>query len=324
MPCYVKLFALWYVDTTEYDAFCATDVQDWRSQDLTEAVHVIGATGRTGLALCRALAADGQKMVAVVRNPTKWATCGVIGEARMADIDDAASLRRALSDARQVVSTVHARHSAQVMQAAPAARLVLLGSTRRFSRVADAHGSGVLEGERALLASGRHGVMLHPTMIYGGADDATVQRMAAMLRLMPVVPLPGGGRNLVQPIHRNDVVRAIRAALEQLSLDQRAPTPRVVVIAGPNPMSYAAFVQAVAHAAGIGRRLIIPLPVGPLVALSRLVSRLPGWPQARTDEIRRLAEDKAFDITDMVKFLGVTPIRFAEGLAHEFGQTQKT
>ena len=55
--------------------------------------------------------------------------------------------------------------------------------------------------------------MLHPTMIYGAQGEDNVQRLAALLRRLPFVPLPGGGRALVQPIHQDDVTRAIRAAL---------------------------------------------------------------------------------------------------------------
>ena len=35
---------------------------------MTEPVHVVGASGRSGLALCRSLVADGIPLVAVVRN----------------------------------------------------------------------------------------------------------------------------------------------------------------------------------------------------------------------------------------------------------------
>ena len=120
----------------------------------------------------------------------------------------------ALRDATSVVSTAHARHAAAVIAAAPPdARLIFLGSTRKFTRWPDAHGNGVLAGEAAFLASGRTGVMLHPTMIYGAAGEDNVRRLAALLRRLPVLPLPGGGNALVQPIHQDDVTRAIRAAL---------------------------------------------------------------------------------------------------------------
>ena len=79
-----------------------------------------------------------------------------------------------------MVSCAHARHTPAILAAAPElAALVLLGSTRKFTRWPDAHGNGVLAGEAALLASGRSGVMLHPTMIYGAQGEDNVQRLAS-------------------------------------------------------------------------------------------------------------------------------------------------
>lgn len=192
--------------------------------------------------------------------------------------------------------------------------MVLLGSTRKFTHWPDAHGNGVIAGETALLASGRSGVMLHPTMIYGAQGEDNVQRLAKLMRKLPVLLLPGGGKFLVQPIHQSDVTRCIRAAL-----DQPWPQPRSLVIAGPEPMAYADFARAVGVAAGLGRRWILPFPAGPMIFAARMAQHASRNPPVRPDEIRRLMEDKAFDIADMRQILGVEPIALAKGLAMTFG-----
>ena len=282
-------------------------------------VHVIGASGRSGSAVTRALLAAGVAVQPVVRDPARWQAAAVpphdlLAAPRMADLHDAAELRAALGDAARIVSTAHARTTPLLLAAAPAAaRLVTLGSTRRFSRFADAHGDGVRAGEAALLASGRGGVMLHPTMIYGAAGENNVQRLAALLRRLPVVPLPGGGRALVQPIHQDDVTRAILAAL---AIDW--PAPRALVIAGPAPLSYAAFVREVARAAGLPPPRIVPVPAALLMALAPLTAVLPFVPRIGIAEIRRLREDKGFDIAPMSATLGITPVPLAAGLARTF------
>lgn len=190
---------------------------------------------------------------------------------------------------------------------------MLLGSTRRFTRWPDAHGAGVIAGETTFLASGRSGVMLHPTMIYGAEGEDNVQRLAALLRLLPMVPLPAGGTALVQPIHQDDVTRAILAAI-----DQDWHGPETLVIAGPEPVRYADFVRAVAKAAGLPAPRIVTLPGRALLVFAPLVGRLPFLPRIRTEEVRRLMEDKAFDIGPMRTRLGITPIPLATGLARTF------
>lgn len=281
---------------------------------MIDTVHVIGASGRSGAALCRALIADNIAVVPVVRDAAKWAAQGIALAPRIADLADPAALRAALHDASAVVSTAHARHAAAVIAAAPPdARLIFLGSTRKFTRWPDAHGNGVLGGEAAFLASGRTGVMLHPTMIYGATGEDNVQRLAALLRRLPVLPLPGGGNALVQPIHQDDVTRAIRAALAL-----RWDGPHSIVVAGPAPLRYADFVRAVAAAAGLPPPRIIGFPLAPLIVAATLSRFLPLLPTIRPAEIRRLTEDKAFDIAPMRALLRVEPVPLEVGLARSF------
>jgi uncharacterized protein YbjT (DUF2867 family) len=265
--------------------------------------------------LCRSLRADGLAFVPVIRNPAAWAAVGIAEAPRVADIMDAQALQAVLADARCVVSCAHARHAEAILAAAPAdARFVFLGSTRKFTRWPDEHGRGVIAGERAFLASGRAGVMLHPTMIYGAEGEDNVQRLAALLRRLPVVPLPNGGRSLVQPIHQSDVTRCLRAAVEH-----EWAGPVAMVIAGPEPVSYADFVRAVAVAAGLRLPRIIAAPGALLLAVAPLVRVIPGLPRVRRDEIRRLLEDKAFEIREMRSILEIEPMTLSDGLGRSFG-----
>ncbi len=277
-------------------------------------MHVIGASGRSGLALCRALAGDGVTVVPVVRDAAKWRASGAADAPLIADLTDAATMRAALRGAARVVSCAHARFAPAVLDAGPPdARYIFLGSTRKFTRWPDAHGSGVQAGEAAFLASGRAGVMLHPTMIYGARGEDNVRRLAALLRRLPIVPLPGGGRALVQPIHQDDLTRCILAALA-IAWDG----PHSLVVAGPTPLPYTDFVRAVAHAAGLGQPRIVAIPAWPMMAAAALTAVLPLLPTVRPAEIRRLLEDKAFDSAPMIATLGVRPIPLADGLVRTF------
>jgi nucleoside-diphosphate-sugar epimerase len=281
---------------------------------MPDPVHVIGASGRTGLALCRSLLADGVAVVPVVRNAAKWDANGLAVTARLADLRAVDALRAALAGASRIVSCAHARHTPAIIAAAPPdATLVLLGSTRKFTRWPDAHGNGVLAGEAAFRQSGRTGVMLHPTMIYGAQGEDNVQRLAAVLRRLPVLPLPGGGRFLVQPIHQSDVTRCIRAALER-----RWDGPNSLVIAGPEATRYADFVRAVAAAAGLRKPFLLSFPAGPLILAARATRHVTAIPTVQPAEIRRLVEDKAFDIAQMRHLLGVEPVSLSQGLALTF------
>jgi uncharacterized protein YbjT (DUF2867 family) len=153
-------------------------------------------------------------------------------------------------------------------------------------------------------------------MIYGAEGEDNVRRLATLLRRLPVVPLPRGGRSLVQPIHQDDLTRAILAAVTTAWAG-----PHTLVVAGPEPISYADFVRAIARAAGLGQPRIIPISAGLLMALSPLTSHLPFLPRIEQAELRRLLEDKAFPVEPMIATLGVQPVPLEQGLARTFGAT---
>lgn len=273
--------------------------------------HVIGANGRSGAALTHALLARGTALIPIIRNPAAWFLHHPTP--RIAAIESPA-LSEALHDATNIVSCAHARHIPAILAASPpGAQFVFLGSTRKYTRWPDAHGDGVLAGERAFLAANCPGVLLHPTMIYGAQGEDNVQRLAALLRRLPIIPLPAGGRALVQPVHQRDLTAAILAAL-----DTTWSTPETLVIAGPTPLPYAGFTRAIARAAHLKPPRIVPIPPALLLALAPL-TRLPFLPTIRTAEIRRLLEDKAFDITPARAKLGFNPMSLDAGLALTFG-----
>ncbi len=281
---------------------------------MQEAIHVIGASGRSGAALCRALLADGKRVIPVVRSRARYAATRLPWSPAIADLTKPETLAGALLDATRIVSTAHARHARAVLEAAPPeAQFVFLGSTRKFTRWPDDHARGVIAGEAAFRASGRAGVMLHPTMIYGAQGEDNVRRLAALLRRLPVVPLPGGGRALVQPIHQDDVTAAIRAALEQ-----GWTAPQTVVIAGARPMTYAEFVTAVGTAAGLAPPRIVSVPASLLLAAAPITRALPFLPRISRAEIRRLLEDKDFDTGPMLTTLGLRTVPLDEGLRRTF------
>ncbi|MBS0995023.1 NAD-dependent epimerase/dehydratase family protein [Gluconobacter cerinus] len=280
----------------------------------TSTICVIGASGRSGSALCRQLIAQGRSVIAIVRSRGKLAPdlAEMCTAVRQADLTDPVALPIALEQADVVVNTAHARHLPAILLATRAP-VVALGSTRKFTRWLDDHGRGVLAGEAALKADGRPSILLHPTMIYGAQGEDNVQRLARLLERLPIIPLPGGGRSLVQPIHQQDVTRCVVAAID-LILGGKVSGPEVFVVAGPNAVPYRAFVRMILYFSGLGGRPIISLPTWFLIAAAHIMPHVPKLPTIAPEEIRRLLEDKNFDIAPMRERLGVNPMPLEIGL----------
>ena len=270
-------------------------------------VTVLAATGRLGQALLRRLGAEPDvTVIAVGRDRAKLAALEGV-ETRAADLADPAALVAALADAEIVVSCTNARFVPAILAALPASgveRLVMMGSTRCFSKVPDATATAVRDAEAALAASPIPSALLLATMIYGGGGGVT-ETLAAQLRRFPVLPLPGASA-LVQPIHIDDVAACLVAAIE-LPAAPGAP----IVIAGPRAMPYREMVRAVARAQGL-RVVLVPLPAALIGPAARSAARVGRFANA-AGTVLRLLEDKSFDISNMRERLRVEPRQFMSG-----------
>ena len=278
-------------------------------------IAVLGATGKTGRYLVAELCERGHAVTAIGRSEVRLARLDPRAARIVADLERIDGIEVALKGVEAVVSLAHARHTGAVLAALPKScrRVVLTGSTRRFTSLPDPAGDQVRAAEEAFGASDRAGVMLHPSMIYGAPDDRNVNRILRYLKRWPKwlpvpVPLPAGGRRTVQPVFVDDVVAAFVGALMRPS----APGAPVIV-AGPEPMRYAEMVRECARALG-RRAVILPLPLWLGIAAASVLQmmRLRGAPKPA--ELRRAGEDKEFDVAPLEKRLGVRPRAFAEGL----------
>jgi nucleoside-diphosphate-sugar epimerase len=275
-------------------------------------IAVIGATGKLGRRLVARLLERGASVTAVGRSAEKLAALPVPG--RVADCNDGPALRDALSDSRMVISCAFAGTVPAVIAALPkrVERVVLTGSTRRFTQFPDSIAKRLIAAETMLTESGHPGVLLYPTMICGEDGKNNVQRIAAYIRRFGVVPLPQHGRALVQPVYVGDLAACLEAAL--FRPDALGPP---IVVGGKVVVPYSELVEAVARA--IGRRVrIVSVPAAALMAAAPLTRLLPGFPTIGVPEVRRLLEDKNFDITDMRRRLGVEPMELDEMLARTF------
>jgi nucleoside-diphosphate-sugar epimerase len=279
-------------------------------------IALLGATSKTGRYVVPVLCAHGHAVTAIGRDPAKLATLDRRARAVQADITDAASLRAALADAECVASLAHARYTAEILAALPKGcrRVVLTGSVRKFTQLYDPAADAVRAGEAKLLASGRPGVMLHPSMIYGAPEERNVNRILALLARFPAwlpipVPLPDGGRHTVQPVFVDDMVAAMVAAIER----PEAEGPPVVV-AGPRPITYREMVEACA--AAVGRRVVVlPLPLSFIKSGLGLAERAGLRLPFSALELTRATENKAFDVSALAERLDVRPRPFEAGLA---------
>ena len=168
-----------------------------------------------------------------------------------------------------------------------------------------------LDAEQQVRSSGLAWTILRPTMIYGAAGDRNLSRLLRVLARARVLPVPGGGKHLQQPVHVADLADAVLNAAER-----PAAVGICYDVAGPEPIRFAALLRAAARAIG-SRTRFVPVPLAPAVAAARCYEVVSAAPRLRAEQLHRLAEDKAFRIDDAIRDLDYAPRSFAEGIRAE-------
>jgi NADH dehydrogenase len=103
------------------------------------------------------------------------------------------------------------------------------------------------------------------------------------VRVLPVVPLIGGGRTRVQPVYVEDVAEAIARVLAE-----RGSAGQTYELAGPGVFSLRELVEYVLRLVG-KRRLLVPVPFVVAEVQARLFELLPSPPltTGQVDLLRR-------------------------------------
>lgn len=278
-------------------------------------VAVTGVRGFVASHLLPRLAARGTRVIGVLRPGRDAAPLVARGvEPRFADLDRQPVPPDAFAGAEAVVHLAGMAQAPQLVAAlerAGVARAVVVGSAGVHTRLPSAGAEAKRGGERALAQSRLAWTVLRPSMIYGTPDDRNLVRLLRWLARFPLVPLPGGGGTLQQPVHVEDLADAVVAALER-----PASAGRAYDVGGPEPIALSDLVRECARA--LGRRAwLVRLPLAPthrLVVAARAL-RLPC--PVRAEQVLRLAESKAVDIGPARADLGFAPRPFPAGIRAE-------
>jgi len=240
-------------------------------------VTVFGGSGFLGRHVVRALAEQGWRILVATRRPDlafHLQPLGGVGQihAVQANLRYPDSIAAALRKADAVVNLVgilrpsgaqsfDAVHRLGARNLALAAREAGIESLVQVSAIGADPSSPSLyarskaAGEQAVREAMPGAVILRPSVVFG-PEDQFFNRFAAMARIMPALPLIGGGLSKLQPVYAGDV-----ATVVALALDGKVEPGTTYELGGPEVRSLReimAFILAVTER----RRLLVPVPFG--------------------------------------------------------------
>jgi uncharacterized protein YbjT (DUF2867 family) len=267
-------------------------------------VTMFGGSGFLGRHTVRALANRGYRIRVAVRRPELTGylrPMGRVGQihAVQANVRSAQSVAAALRDADVAINLVgilseRGRQRFDAIQAVGAetvalaaqsagARLVHVSAIGADANSHSRYARSKAEGEHRVLAAAPAATIMRPSIAFGPEDDF-FNRFAALARLAPALPLPGGGHTGFQPVFAGDVAEAIA-----LAVDGSATPGAIYELGGPAVRTFRdlmTFMLATIER----RRLLVPVPFGLLKFQAAFAQFLPG-PPITPDQVEMLKRD---------------------------------
>ena len=281
-------------------------------------VLVTGATGFLGRRVVAELLARRHQVRCFVHSPGRerllesWDV-----DVHYGNVIDIESISQAMYDVQSVVhlvgiirarrglsfDQVHRQGTANVAEAAGAggAREIIyvsaLGATPNpaYPYLHSKH-----QGELRIINSGIPYTILRPSVVFGPGDEF-LTALAGLVRLGPVVPVIGSGRNRLQPVALDDVARCVAD-----SVGNSLVKGRILSLGGPKRLSYNDLLDEVALAMGRNiRRVHVPVALAqPLIAtMQGLLPRAP----MTTGQLKMLGIRNVAEGRDIEESFGFTP-----------------
>jgi uncharacterized protein YbjT (DUF2867 family) len=292
-------------------------------------VTIYGGSGFIGRHLVGALAKTGARMRVAVRRPElagHLQPLGSVGQinAVQANVRYPDSLLAAARGADAVVNLVGilfptgkqtfaavqdegARHVAEAAKAAGAHALVHVSAIGANPNSPSVYAQSKAQGEAAVREVFPDAVILRPSVVFGPEDDF-FNRFAALARLLPALPLIGGGGTKLQPVFVGDVAKAVLAGLTGAGAG--APYE----LGGPEVLTLKQVMERVLTYS-MRRRFLVPLPFSLAKLQAAVLQFLPNPPltvdQVRLLETDNVVSEEAKRSGRTLQGLGVEPVAFA-------------
>ena len=251
-------------------------------------VLLTGASGFLGRHFLRALGEAGHRTICAVRNPDRCphghgflrcvivdyvtATTAAEWAPHLQGVDVVVNAVGLLRESkRQTFAAIHVDAPKALFAACAKAgiRVVQISALGADTTAVTSYFSSKGAADQFLIDNVPFSVVVQPSLVFGAGGKSA--HMFTMLASLSVVPLPGKGDHLIQPIHVDDIAAAIVALVN----DSSAYAGERISLVGSTALTLKAFLASLRDQMRLPRPLFLHVPESLMTILGRIGDRLP-------------------------------------------------
>lgn len=302
--------------------------------NLPPLVTVFGGSGFVGRYVVGALAKRGYRIRVACRRPDLalfLQPLGNVGQISFvqANLRYPDSVNKAVEGSDHVINCVGLMHesgkntflavqdkgAAVVAAAAKAvgAKLTHVSAIGADATSASVYAATKGRAEKVVLETVPDAVIVRPSVVFG-PEDNFFNKFAAMAKMLPVLPLIGGGQTKFQPVYAGDVAEVIAR-----SVDGKLKPGATYELGGEDVLTFEDCLKLVLKTVG-RKRLLVTLPFGLASLIGSIAAKLPLiTPPLTGDQVELLHKDNVVSAAAeqaglTLKGLGIAPVLIASVL----------
>ena len=282
-------------------------------------ILLTGATGFIGNSILKALLDSGHEVAACVRKPgaliRRYPGITEVQCDYKADVDSRDWMERlrgidAVINAVGIISEHKGNRFEDLHTRAPIAlftaseeqgvrKLIQISALGADEKARSVYHLSKRAADEHLMSAQLDWTILRPSVVYGtdGQSTAFFRAMAGL----PIVPLIAGGKQQIQPIAVEDLVKIVLTALDNKKLSNK-----LLEVAGPEPISFKYYLSLQRQWLGLGKGLFMSIPYR-LALLAGTVAGALGNLILNRETVSMLQRGNCTDITAQVEATGIVP-----------------
>lgn len=300
-------------------------------------VLVTGASGFVGRHVCEGLVKVGHPVRGLVRQlPARRYQVSGVEYVRGIDVADALTLTpeifkdveaiihlvgiiQEVKKKGQTFQRIHVEGTRTVVDESIRAgfdgRLLYMSAIGSSANAPAEYSRTKYQAERIVIGSNLPYTIFRPSLILGADGEFVAQMKDLVLHKGPVIPVPGTGFNLFQPIWIEDLVTCVVK-----SLSTGETINQVYEVGGATQLSFNEILQGFAKALGKPKKPLVHAPIPLLSMAAAMMEKVLPKPPVTRDQLKNLERDNITTSKAVLETFGVEPLSFDQMLAKIFGK----